>query len=245
MTDSNLDREQQSLEGNNVIRQLVSRIEELSNAISPRHNQVEVESEVRRTFTSGNSSRISQEGSTNVDRPSRSLNALNERSTNRYRPYSVRQNFPGQRPSPSARRGKHKKNAGDNKPFMRDLVLLCSPDDDIVPRQGTRLALNERGHVISGVKFTKSQSMIDVERTIIEAFDGKIPRGVDIELLISVHSTLVVPSLAPEQPGIDGTILQRLYRNKPVYIRPSQQILDLASLGVVHQVFLSFICIKL
>ena len=150
----NLDRQQQSLEGNNVIRQLVSRIEQLSNAISPRHNQVEVESKVKRTFTSGNYtflcnySRTSQEGSTNIDRPSRY--ALNERSTNRYRPYSVRQNFPGQRPSPSARRGKQKKNAGDNKPFMRDLVLPCSPDDDIVPRQGTRLALNERGHVISG-----------------------------------------------------------------------------------------------
>ena len=89
LTNSNLDREQQSLEGNNVIRQLVSRIEQLSNAISPRHNQVEVESEVKRTFTSGNSSRTSQEASTSIDRPSRSLNALNERSTNRYRPVNL------------------------------------------------------------------------------------------------------------------------------------------------------------
>ena len=240
MTDSNRDREQQSLEGNNVIRQLVSRIEELSNAIPPRPNQVE--SEVRRTFTSGNSSRTSQERSTNIDRPSRSLNALNEEALIDIDRISIGTDI---RLSPLARRGKQKKNAGDNKLFMRDLVLLCSPDDDIVPRQGTRLALNERSHVTSGVKFTKSQSMIEVERTIIEAFDGKIPRGVDIELLISVHSTLVVPSLAPQQPGIDATILQRLYRNKPVYIRPRQQILDLASLGVVHQVFLSFICIKL
>ena len=114
--------------------------------------------------------------------------------------------------------------------------MLSGADQDIVPRQGTCLVLNERGHVISGVRFTKSQSMIEVERTIIEAFDGKIPPGVDIELLISVHSTLVVPSLAPEQHGIDGTILQHLYRNKPVYIRPSQQLLNLATFGVVPKV---------
>jgi hypothetical protein len=120
---------------------------------------------------------------------------------------------------------------------MRDLVLLSGPDDDMVPRQGTRLALNERGHVISGCRFTKSQSMIEVERTIIQAFDKKIPPGVDIKLLISIHSTLVVLSLAPGQCGIDGTMLQRLYRNKPVYIRPNQQLLDLASHGIVQQVF--------
>ena len=78
--------------------------------------------------------------------------------------------------------------------------------------------------------------MIEVERTIFEAFDGKIPPGVDIELLISVHATLVVPALAPGQHGIDGVMLQRLYRNKPVYIRPSRQLFDLASFAIVSQV---------
>ncbi|XP_028417887.1 uncharacterized protein LOC114542566 [Dendronephthya gigantea] len=142
----------------------------------------------------------------------------------------------GQRPSRSTRKeGKQKANVSENKPFLRDLVLLSGPDDQVVPRQGTRLALNERGHVISGCRFTKSQSMMEVERAIIEAFDGKIPPGVDIELLVSVHSRLVVPSLAPGQHGIDGAMLQRLYRNKPVYIRPNQQLFDLASYGNVAQ----------
>ena len=66
--------------------------------------------------------------------------------------------------------------------------------------------------------------MIEVERTISEAFDGKIPPGADIELLISVHASLVVPSLAPGQHGIDGVMLQRLYKNKPVYIHPNRQL---------------------
>ena len=32
--------------------------------------------------------------------------------------------------------------------------------------------------------------------------------------------------LAPGQNGIDGAILQRLYQNKPVYIRPSRQLIQ-------------------
>ena len=207
-----------------------------------------VESEVRRTFTSSSSCSTSRNGgerSTNQDRsPASTSSTINQWTTNRYRPYRVRQFFRGKHPLPSARR-EGKRSTADNKPFMRDLVLLSGPDDRVVPRQGTRPTLNERGHVISGCRFTKSQSVIEVARTILEAFDGKIPPGVDIELLISVHSSLVVPSLAPGQLGIDGAMLQRLYRNKPVYIRPNQQLLDLASHGTtVQQVFNILIFLK-
>ena len=101
---------------------------------------------------------------------------------------------------------------------MRDLVLLSGPGDNSLPRQGTRLALNQRGHIVSGCRFTKSQSTIEVEQTIIEAFDGKIPPGVDIELLVSMHSSLVVPSLAPGHSGIDGTICFSGYTGANLYI---------------------------
>ena len=115
--ESNHDRP--NLEGNNI-RQLVSRIEELSNAISQRPNQVETVSEERHTFTGSNSStRASRERSAAVDRlASTSSDSFNERTANRYGQYSVGQHFPGQRPPPSACRGKQKRNAGDNKPFM-------------------------------------------------------------------------------------------------------------------------------
>ena len=65
-----------------------------------------------------------------------------------------------------------------------------------------------------------------IEIAIFEAFDGKIPAGVDIELVVSIHSSLVVPSLAPGQKGVDGAILRRLYHNKPVYIRPSKRLIQ-------------------
>ena len=62
-----------------------------------------------------------------------------------------------------------------------------------------------------------------VETRIIEIFNGKIPDLVDIEILMSVHTTLVAPTLDPDQLGIDGVILHRLYNNKPVYIRPDTE----------------------
>ena len=41
-----------------------------------------------------------------------------------------------------------------------------------------------------------------------------------------MHTSLVAPSLAPGQYGIDGAILQRIYQNKPIYIRPSSQLIE-------------------
>ena len=68
-----------------------------------------------------------------------------------------------------------------------------------------------------------------IETQIMEAFDGKIPDLVDIELLMSVHTALVVPTLAPGQRGIDGVILHRLFKDKPVYVRPSRELLNARS----------------
>ena len=81
-------------------------------------------------------------------------------------------------------------------------------------------------HIINGCQFTKNMSGAQVETRIVEVFDGKIPNLVDIELLMSVHNALVIPNLAPDQKGIDGVIVHRLFKNKPVYIRPSCELLN-------------------
>jgi hypothetical protein len=90
MTEASRDgnREQSNLEGNNN-KAAFSRINELSNAISPRPNQAEtVESEVRRIFTSNNTIRTTGgERSTNSNRPPVS-SSVNEQAISRYRPYS-------------------------------------------------------------------------------------------------------------------------------------------------------------
>ena len=120
---------------------------------------------MRRTFTSTSNASREKNTSQSISRSSTTRPSTSRSSnepTARYRPYTVRQHFQGQRPSRLARKeGKQNANVSENKPFMRDLVLLSGPDDQVVPRQGTRLALNERGHVISGCMFTKSQGVND------------------------------------------------------------------------------------
>lgn len=122
----------------------------MSNAIQPRQNQTEntgnnncqneVETEVRRIFTGQSSSQI-------VNDRERSLTSSQASTStgagSRYRPYYVQQHFPKRRNSPSTAQ-KCKSNTIENKPFMRDLVLLSGPGDNVVLRQGTRLAVMER-----------------------------------------------------------------------------------------------------
>ena len=158
------------------------------------------------------------------------MTAAQSQPPNYRRTFVARRQFGGQR---STFRSQHHRRRSvssrpkvtDTRPFMRDLVLLSGPDDTIVPRQGSRLTLMEKGHVISGCRFTKAMNAVQVYLAIIEAFDGKIPDGVDIELLVSMHTLLVVPTLGSGQYGIDGAILQRLYQNKPIYVRPSRQLI--------------------
>lgn len=121
--------------------------------------------------------------------------------------------------------------ASDNRnkmPFLRDLVLLGGPKDEVVPRQGSKLLLIDHGHVISACQFTKDMNAGQVETAIRMAFGDKT-WNVDLEILMSIHSTLVVPTLAPGQDGIDGVILHRLFKEKPVYVRPDRQLINLVS----------------
>ncbi len=71
----------------------------------------------------------------------------------------------------------------------------------------------------------KEWSDIEVILQIAEVFKDKIPNGVDFEILHSVHTTLVTPTLASGQK-LNGSVMCRIFRdNKPVYVRPSMQIL--------------------
>ena len=91
--DGQNDNQQQSnIDGRNILSQLFSRLDELSNAISPRlvGDQVAVESEVRRTFRSTTGQESTSNQSSVPNRPPATSNSSCERPTSRYRPYSVR-----------------------------------------------------------------------------------------------------------------------------------------------------------
>ena len=114
---------------------------------------------------------------------------------------------------------------------MRDVILLTGPDINSVPRQGKRVWLVENGFVMSGFQLQKEWSECVVEACLREAFEEKIPVGVDLEILMPVHSTLVKPTLAPGQV-LNGVMVHRIFKEKPIYLRPFEEIYDVCSSSV-------------
>ena len=199
------------------LRHLLEEVRVLTEQMS-RPNQSNVNAEVSRVFGR------SQGGQGN---PSSSLNqnASPASSSHFRRIANMRRLGTSSRTNKSRPKAKPK----ENSPFLCDLVLLPGPSVSAVPRQGRRVALTERGHVLNACQFYKAMNEVQVETTIMEAFGETIPRLVDIEILMSVHNKLVKPTLAPGQEGITGVILHRLFKNKPIYVRPNQVLLpDLA-----------------
>ena len=61
--------------------------------------------------------------------------------------------------------------------------------------------------------------------TLKEAFDQEIPDDYDFEILMSCHSQVVKPALAPGQNGLNGKMVHRIFKeNKPLYLRPAREI---------------------
>lgn len=179
-------RDPDHVRNTNIVQQLLTRLDELSSGISPRVSN-ETEAEVRRVFTGGrtavssnNSGGNAVTAASNVSTPTSTSTSNGPQLPVTSRSFVMRRNFSGPRPSNSARnsaRRQRKPNVIDSRPFMRDLILLGGPDTVFVPRQGARLALMENGHIISACRFTRGMNEAQVEITIVEAFDGKIPAG--------------------------------------------------------------------
>jgi len=111
-----------------------------------------------------------------------------------------------------------------NTPFMCDMVLLAGPKMTSVPKQRAKLTLIEKGHILSACQFDKSMTEVQVQSSIIEMLGDKLPSNVDIEILMSAHNKLVKPTLPPGQ-GINGVILHRLFKTKPIYVLPDRQLI--------------------
>lgn len=82
----------------------------------------------------------------------------------------------------------------------------------------------ESGHIICGFELMKEWKNYDVEMHTRNAFGDKLADDVDIEILMSVHNTLHPPSLPPKQT-LSGFMVYKVFKDKPIYIRPSVQIL--------------------
>ena len=109
--------------------------------------------------------------------------------------------------------------------FFTDVILLPSPNADQVPRQGSKVLLSENGHVLTGCKIEKEWSATETENNLRSLFSEKIAMDVDIQVLHSIHTKILPPTLAPGQ-SLDGMMMYRLFKSKAIYLRPSAKLLD-------------------
>ena len=85
----------------------------------------------------------------------------------------------------------------------------------------------ENRHILSGVQFQKEWDNDTLINLIKALFPSKLIDSDHFEILMSVHYKLIAPTLAPGQ-SLWGFVLQKIFKDKPVYIRPSRQILDMS-----------------
>ena len=214
-----------------IIRNIFGRIDDLSAAINQQQGSslrrdtdippASLEDEVRNVF---NNNQVRSSNSAVPRTPAQSGSSMP--ATNTSAPlYTMRRNFSNFRSANyRSSRGGRTQPAKPSGVFSRDVILVTGPEDEDVPRQGNRVFLQENGHVIMAFPFMKEWSDIEVELKIKEAFQDTIPPLVDFELLQSVHTKLLKPTLAQGQ-YLTGAMIHRIFQNKPVYVRPTQQIL--------------------
>lgn len=225
---------------NDILTQILSRVGELSDALSPSPSNGSA-NQCSSTRNTGNTNQTVEEEVRRVfgrcERPSNALNTAEAIQIQTHRSgnnltnavnhrFNARRYFSGQHRSVmTSNNSKRKRKNVHGGPFTRDIILLTGPEDKDVPRQSNKVFLQESGHIINAFNFMREWGHIDVEIAIRNAFEEKIPKDVDIEILQSVHTSLHTPTLSPGQ-HLTGLAMSKVFGNsKPVYIRPSKKIL--------------------
>jgi len=136
-------------------------------------------------------------------------------------------NFNNSRAGQNTRKkGKAKSDKELNGPFIKDVILLGGPDQENVPQQGAWLWLMENGHVLVAATFQKEWNGKALPNFLKVLFPSKLGAFDDVEIVMSVHSRLMAPILAPAQ-ALSSFLLQKVFKDKPVYVRPMCEILPL------------------
>ncbi|XP_046855689.1 uncharacterized protein LOC124448765 isoform X3 [Xenia sp. Carnegie-2017] len=78
----------------------------------------------------------------------------------------------------------------------------------------------------TGFQLMKEWKGYEVEMHVRNAFGDKLKdHNIDIEIVMSVHNTLHPPCLAPNQT-LNGFMVHKVLKDKPIYVRLSVQILE-------------------
>ncbi len=229
-----------------LLSEIASNINVLSSAlVQGQHNQNQnsqrhfssVEDEVASTFNRQTTQTATRPFSSGIGRvlsnpgiaprPATPITATTASSFGHTGPmYTMRRNFTsGQHRGRAPYKRNTKVTSCVKGPFFRDIVLLPGPDFCSVPRQTNKVWLSENGHILTACCLQKEWTEEEVIHNIRALFANKIPDHSNLTILASVHTKLLPPTLAPGQ-ALNGTLMHRLFKTKPVYVKPSVQILQ-------------------
>ncbi|XP_033869022.3 uncharacterized protein LOC117407897 isoform X1 [Acipenser ruthenus] len=113
--------------------------------------------------------------------------------------------------------------------FTKEVVLLGGPHNNVVVKHRTKQLLYESGHVMNAFEFHKDWSAEELLENIRSAFSSHLPPGANLEILMAYHNKLIAPSLMRNQT-LNGWMMNKIFKQRSVYIRPSVEILDLQRL---------------
>ncbi|XP_028259851.1 uncharacterized protein LOC114434702 [Parambassis ranga] len=109
--------------------------------------------------------------------------------------------------------------------FNKDVILLPNPSWGIVCRQGTKVWLHKRGHILSAFEFQKVWDHETVIQRIRDGFGERIPEDVSLQFLMACGNKLVCPKLQKGQE-LNGILIHKVYKTKALYVKPSRMLLD-------------------
>lgn len=174
-----------SSQSRQIISRLVGRIGELSQGLDAEQSSFKPTSEIEPTeLTEAEIRRVLGRSCNSESNTCTSTTAsflIQPRPTptspqSQPRLYSMRKNFTNQRTNVHWRSGESRKGKGPKKnkvvsePFSQDIILLGGLNVEKVPRQASKVFLQENAHIISAFEFQKEWNEIDVEIEIRNAF---------------------------------------------------------------------------
>ncbi|XP_038157342.1 uncharacterized protein LOC119794066 [Cyprinodon tularosa] len=109
--------------------------------------------------------------------------------------------------------------------FNKDVILLPNPTWEVICKPPFKQYLHENGHILSAFEFHKSWDYHTVIQQIRGGFGSTIPQNVSLQILMGCGNKLISPKLQDGQQ-LNGQLIQKVFRSKALYVKPSQTVLE-------------------
>ena len=193
-----------------------------------------VEARVNRLFPSVGAARGSQR---NQERQDQDVDPIPDRQyvarTNAFNPANTYK-CKGKKKQSSSRGQKRKleeaEKVNSSKPFLKDVIMLPSPDIKVVPQGWKREELYDKMFALSAVEVSENMSEKEIRQTFTKIFAEKIAGLSEpkFNFVRAVGNKIIDPGCQ----SYDGKVVKYLSKQGPIYIRATKHIPS--GLKIIH-----------